>query len=263
MSEPKGYVDAAYLDAVARLLAPSKQRSYKLMRLQPGHKVLDLGCGPGTDTLPLADFVGASGEVHGVDHDAQMVLQANQRAQAAGVAARVVHRQADAAALPWPNDFFDSCRSERVFQHLPDADRALAEMVRVTRPGGWVVVVDADWASFTIDSDEPELERRLVRFHVEHSMHNPFAGRTLRRLFSRQQLQELTLVVLPVVLTDCALARKMLRLDHIAQEAQAAGVIDADELGRWQASLDRSASTDGFFASTNGVTLAGRKPLSY
>jgi ubiquinone/menaquinone biosynthesis C-methylase UbiE len=260
MSQHEGYVGADYLDLTARLLAPSKHRSYELMHLVRGYKVLDLGCGPGSDTLALSDIVGPEGEVHGVDHDAQMVAQADERARAAGVGARVWHREADAAALPWPEGFFDASRSERVLQHLRDPMGALTELVRVTRSGGWIVVLDSDWATFTIDSDEPELERRLVRFHAERRMNNPYSGRMLHRFFRSHGLEEPIVEVWPVVLTDHALARRIMQLDQIAQEAQAASVLDEPELQRWQASLDRSASMDGFFASVNGVTVAGRKP---
>ena len=156
------------------------------MHLRPGQKILDLGCGPGIDTLALSHFVGPAGEVHGADHDAAMVAQANQRAEAAGVGARVRHRQADATDLPWPANFFDASRSERVFQHLLDPEKAFAEMVRVTRPGGWVVVLDGDWATFSIYSDEVELERRLVRFHAERMINNPYSGRALHHLFRSQ-----------------------------------------------------------------------------
>ena len=259
MSQPKGYVDADYLDTTTRLMSPSKRRSYELMHLEPGHRVLDVGCGPGSDTLAISNLVGPAGEVYGADYDAQMVSQANERAQAAGVSAHVTHRQADACALPWQANFFNASRSERMLQHLRDPERAFVEMVRVTRPSGWVVVLDSDWGTFTIDSDEPELERRLVRFHTEKRMNNPFSGRTLHRLFRSYGLQEITIEVYPVFLTDYALARKLMQLDQIAQEAQAAGVIDRDEFMRWQASLERSAAIDGFFTNTNVVTLAGRK----
>src|SRR5215472_4723775 len=118
MSRSKGYVDADYLDLAARVMQPLKRRTYELMQLKPGQRILDLGCGPGIDTVALAESVGPAGEVHGVDHDAAMVTEANRRAEAAGLAARVSHRQADASALPWSDGFFDASRSERVFQHL-------------------------------------------------------------------------------------------------------------------------------------------------
>jgi len=99
-----------------------------------------------------------------------------------------------------------------------------------------------------------------VRFHIEQMMNNPFSGRTLHRLFRSHGLREITVEVYAVFLTDYPLARKLMRFDQMAQEAQAAGVIDQDEFKRWQASLERSAAIDGFFANTNVVALAGRKP---
>jgi SAM-dependent methyltransferase len=260
MSEPKGYVDAEYLDVVAKLMEPAKRRSYALMQLRPGERVLDLGCGPGIDTIALSEMVGPTGEVHGADHDAAMVAQANGRAEAAGVSARVLHRQADAAALPWPDAFFDAARSERVFQHLLAPEEAFAEIVRVTRPGGTIVVLDGDWATFTIESDEIELERRLLRFHAEHMINNPYSGRGLLRMFNRRGLEDVGFEVWPVVVTDHALARRVSRLDFIEQQALAANAIDASEAARWRASLERAAALDGFFSSVNGVMVYGRKP---
>jgi ubiquinone/menaquinone biosynthesis C-methylase UbiE len=259
MPQAKGYVDAEYLAIAGSMMVPTKERSYELMRLQPGSRVLDLGCGPGTDTLRLGEIVGAAGEVHGADHDASMVARANQRAEAAGLGCRVTHRQADAGALPWPDGTFDASRSERMFQHLLDPERAFSELVRVTRPGGWVVVLDGDWSTFTIESDEIEIERRLVRFHAEHMVNNPYSGRRLSRMFRSRGLRDISIDVWPVLITDYALARRIARLDQIEREALAAGVIDEAQAGRWRASLERAASIDGFFASTNGVTVAGRK----
>ena len=59
-----------------------------------------MGCGPGTDTIPLAHYVGVSGQIVGVDYDAEMIAEADQRALKAGVSAWVTHKRADAIALP-------------------------------------------------------------------------------------------------------------------------------------------------------------------
>lgn len=261
MSAPKGYVDSEYLDSAAQLMAGIKQRSFELMALKRGQRVLDLGCGPGTDTAALARMVGSTGEVHGVDYDEAMVARADAHAKADGVSTWVTHHHASATALPWPSGFFDACRSERVFQHLLEPERAFDEMLRVTKPGGPLVVIDTDWATFTIDSDETDIERRLVQFHATHMMNNPFSGRHLHRMFKSRRLQDIQIDVQPVFLTDVALARQVVRLDQIAREALATGVIDDAESRRWEASLARAASTGGFFASANAVMVSGRKPV--
>ena len=67
MNTPKGYVDTEYLQAMKKLLGRLKERTYSYMQIKTGDKVLDVGCGPGIDTIPLAHLVGSTGEVHGVD----------------------------------------------------------------------------------------------------------------------------------------------------------------------------------------------------
>ena len=260
MCSPKGYVNAEYLNAAAALVAGVKQQSFERMAVSKGARVLDLGCGPGIDTVALGRIVGSHGEVHGVDYDVAMVREADTRAKAERVDAWVSHHHASATALPWPSGYFDACRSERVFQHLLDPERAFDEILRVTKSGGQVVIIDTDWATLTIDTDETELERRLVQFHAAHMMNNPYSGRHLHRMFCRRGLQDIRIIVHPVFITDVAVARQILRLDHMAVEALAAGVIDAGESLRWQASLSRAATTGGFFASANAVLVSGRKP---
>ena len=260
MCTPKGYVNADYLNAAAALVAGIKQQSFDRMALHAGARVLDLGCGPGTDTVALGRMVGSHGEVHGVDYDIAMVREADARAKAEKVDGWVTHHHASATALPWPSSYFDACRSERVFQHLLDPERAFDEILRVTKSGGQLVVVDTDWATLTIDTDETELERRLVQFHAAHMMNNPYSGRHLHRMFYRRGLQDIEVNVHPVFITDVDVARQILRLDHLAEEALAAGVIDDGQALRWQGSLSRAAASGGFFASTNAVLVSGRKP---
>ena len=78
------YIDPPYLDAMAELVKQNKQRTYNWMHIQPGHAVLDVGCGPGIDTIALAELVGPTGRVVGVDADAAMIAEADRRAEQAG-----------------------------------------------------------------------------------------------------------------------------------------------------------------------------------
>ena len=257
--QPKGYVDATYLDLHKVLLDRAKRASYELLHLAPGHHVLDVGCGPATDTISLGRLVGPGGEVVGVDYDVEMVDEANRRAAAAGVGAWVKHRQADAAGLPFESNVFDAARSERVFQYLLDPERALAEMARVTRPGGWIVIMDPDWGTLSIDTPETELERRLTRFVVDRCVNNAYSGRRLLRQFKRQGLEDVKVRVGHLPLTSYALAREVLVLDRLEPQALAAGAFTRDQLARLHTSFEEADRAGYFFASVSGVTVAGRK----
>jgi ubiquinone/menaquinone biosynthesis C-methylase UbiE len=254
-----GYVDSAYLDEAAQMLSAAKRRTYELMEVQAGHRVLDLGCGPGSDTIALADLVGDTGQVHGADFDPEMVEEATARATTAGLDDRVLHRQADAAALPFDDDFFDACRSERLFQHLPDPWAGLAEMIRVTRPGGRIVVLDTDYGSVSIASEVPEVERRVAE-HYHSMMNSPFAARSLYRRFKTADLDDVAVEVVPLPIDDLDVFSRTFLLDRVVREAEQAGLITNDQLRRFHADLEQAAEIGGFFASVQLLLVSGRKP---
>ena len=243
MSRLPGYVGTEYLAEATRLLERDKHASYEMMRIAPHQTVLDVGCGPGTDTVPMAQIVGSKGLVVGVDYDSDMLREANQRAAQTGVNAWVRHQRADAHLLPFHSDFFDACRCERVLQHVADPERVLAEMVRVTKPDGWVVAGEPDWASFAVDVPDPSLidvERRLIRYLADHLTRHGYIGRQLYRLFRQRGLEELEIRTIGAPITDLSLARQVLVLDNMEDKAVLEGVLTPDELQRCRAALEQS-----------------------
>ena len=259
MTTAKGYVDPEYLRVAGEFLNRLKQRTYACMQIKPGDKVLDVGCGPGIDTLALSQLVGARGEVCGVDYDKAMVTEADQRAEEAGVSAWVKHKHADVASLPFQTGYFDACRSERLFQHLHDPVKALAEMVRVIKVDGWVVALDTDWGSGSIDTREIDIERRLVQFNADHMFHNGYSGRQLYRLFKKQGLVNVSFEVYPLVVTNYAFARQIWTMDRLESDALAKNVVTQAELNKIRADLEQ-ADADGMFFGYGCLTLvAGQK----
>jgi ubiquinone/menaquinone biosynthesis C-methylase UbiE len=97
-----------------------------------GQKLLEVGIGAGTDFL---QWVRAGTRAHGVDLTAAAVEHVQRRLQVYGLTADDV-RVADAESLPFPDDSFDIVYSWGVIHHSPNTERALREIVRVTRPGG-------------------------------------------------------------------------------------------------------------------------------
>jgi ubiquinone/menaquinone biosynthesis C-methylase UbiE len=133
--------------------------AYLLPHLRAGQRLLDLGCGPGTITADLAALV-APGVVAAVDSAPGILDEARAAAAARGVD-NLVFQQADALALPYPDDHFDVVHAHQVLQHLPDPVGALREMRRVCRPGGVVAARDADYRGFSWTPPDPVLDRWL------------------------------------------------------------------------------------------------------
>lgn len=255
-----GYVGVAYLNKAAELLEKEKHRSYELMRIAIGDKVLDVGCGPGTDTLPLAQRVSPSGQVHGVDVDPDMIQVARRRTAEAGLERILYHYHAEVYHLPFPDNDFDSCRSERVFQHLVSPEVAIAEMGRVTKPGGSVVVLDADHGTWSTNTPETDIERRLTRFFADSQQRNGYVGRQLYGLFQGCRLNEIESEIIPSIHTDYAEYREVFCMDKVEEEAVEAGVVSEREIGRWRHSLESADREGCFFSSACLVMVSGRKP---
>ncbi len=260
MRSYKNSVDTGYVQASSRLIQQAKQRSYAAMHIEPGNRVLDVGCGPATDTVQLGMMVGQRGLVIGVDQDPDQVAEANQRVAQLGLSGQIRHQEADALSLPFQTAEFDAVRCERLFQNLANPEQVLREMIRVTRPGGWIVVMDTDWGTISVDSPELEIERRLVRVHAERCLRNGYSGRQLYRFIKRQGLTDILIDVLPTFIATLGVARQVMRLEETEKEALAAGIVSNEELQRWHSSLEQADAEGVFFLNGNMVLVAGVKP---
>jgi SAM-dependent methyltransferase len=105
------------------------------LALAPGDVVLDVACGHGNFTVELARRVGPTGLVVGLDISAAMLARAARRVRRAGLD-QVLLVRGDALALPFADGAFTKVNCAGGLHQMPDLERALAEMARVTVPGG-------------------------------------------------------------------------------------------------------------------------------
>ena len=154
--------------------------AYLLPHLRAGQSVLDVGCGPGTITVDLANLV-APGRVVGVDHAPGILEQARLAAAEAGLADRTEFAQADVHALEFADDTFDVVHAHQVLQHVGGPVTALREMRRVCKPGGIVAVRESDYRAFFWYPDSPELLwwQKLYDTVARANGGEPDAGRRL------------------------------------------------------------------------------------
>jgi ubiquinone/menaquinone biosynthesis C-methylase UbiE len=231
----------------------SKRLMLERMALAPGQAFLEVGCGPGSDIFDLADIVGPAGRLVGVDASEVMIAEARRRASERRLP--ITFEVGRVQALPFPDATFDVCRAARLLEHLPDAGRALAEMVRVTRNGGRVVVFDFDWDTLIIDHPDKDTTRTIVRTYSD-SIQNGWIGRQLPRLFTEQHLEVLSLDPVQVFLRY-ALAELGFG-SHLTQ-LQANGTLPPGQARQWWGYLQHADEHGTLLVSLTTFIIVGRK----
>jgi SAM-dependent methyltransferase len=115
------------------------------LRPRPGTRILDVGCGDGTAELSLGRLQISQVSLFAVDIRIVRAKQTMQAASSHNI--RLSVAAADVLALPFANDAFDSTFCVALLQHTTDPSKAVAELARVTKPGGRVVAVEPDNAA--------------------------------------------------------------------------------------------------------------------
>jgi demethylmenaquinone methyltransferase/2-methoxy-6-polyprenyl-1,4-benzoquinol methylase len=140
-----GVYDALNTAMTAGLHHRWRARAVDLARVGPGDRVLDVATGTGDLALELARRVAPGGEVLGSDFSEGMLERARSKAAALGAARDAVHPRfewADALALPYADDSFEAATVGFGARNFADLALGLAELTRVVRPGGRVVVLE-------------------------------------------------------------------------------------------------------------------------
>ena len=238
--------------------------AYLLPHLSPRDRLLDVGMGPGTITVDLAERL-SEGWVTGIDSAEAAVAATRELAVERG-AGRITVEVGNVYALAYGDDSFDVAHAHQVLQHLSDPVAALTEMRRVVRSGGLVAARDADYDAMTWYPADPRLDRWLELYHqvARAAGGEPDAARRMRQWAQRAGFRAVTYSASTwcfanpddVAWWSQTWAERVVR-SELARQALETGLADAGELAdlssgwRWW-----GEQPDAWFAVLHGELLA-------
>ena len=228
-----------------RAQAPSYRAMFRglvdAMAPRPGERMLDVGCGAGSLDRQLARMV--ANPIAAIDPNTFLLEEAVALADTEGLAGRIEFRPGNAETLPFPDASFDCAFSVTVLEEC-DADKAIAEMMRVARPGGRIgVVVRAIDLPQWWNLDVPEAIRRKITPAPRSVAPSGVADASLYRRMRQAGLNRL--VSYPCLITldrpDSPIWRY--REDHVLS------LLDPEELALWHEARDKAAAQGTLLAA--------------
>ncbi|MFD4254944.1 methyltransferase domain-containing protein [Amycolatopsis thermoflava] len=227
--------------------------AHEALAVRPGERALEIGCGTGSEVQVLAAAAGPDGEAVGLDPNEAMLALARERA--AGSSARFV--PGDVSALPFADATFDAVLCERVFQHLTDPAAAVAEIVRVLRPGGRVALIDTDWATGIMHPGDPDTVRAVLAGMLTQTA-EPAAGRKLAGWLSAAGLT-IADRGSQALISDHESVRDTL-LPMMVEHAVGNGVVTGEQGERLLAELADGAARGDFHLSVTMFGVLAQRP---
>jgi SAM-dependent methyltransferase len=235
----------AFLEAHQTLagLRSAKSAMLDQLRLGQARSALDVGCGLGDDLIEMARRLPPGGNATGVDASQAMIGQARHRACGLGV---------DVCF-----ETVDACRPERLLVHVPDPQRVIAEMTRVTRPGGRIAALDPDVGDVVVDHPDRELTRVITHSFAGGAVAHSWIGRQLPRLFRRVGLTEVS--ASPVMVLTHLEFFQMMFASHVRRLCSD-GVLTSRQADHWWSELGRQAGSGDFLAGVLFFLVAATRP---
>jgi SAM-dependent methyltransferase len=225
-----------YKDRIRAILAPRATGLY-----------LDVGAGVGTDARALG------AKVIAVDKSLTMCRESRARGQTMPVAA-------DAEALPFPSGLVDGCWSDRTFQHLAHPQRALAELIRVMKPGAVIVLADPDYGTQAMAFPDQGLAGQVLSFRAHHLLRNGTLAHRMGGQLVEAGLEEVSVEERRLIVRDPTSVDNVMGLRSWARTASARGLMNDEDVARWETLYDQLVAEGGFLWSVSFFITSGRKP---
>lgn len=255
----------AYVGGVAALEDRARAPSYRALfrtlvdhlDVRPGQSLLDVGCGSGAlDRLLAQRLKGQSAAITAVDVNPFLLQEAVALAQAEGLGGAITFADGSAEQLPFADATFDAAFSVTVLEEC-NADTAIAEMVRVTKPGGAVGIIVRSidlpqWWSLEV----PEHLRRVAETPPQSVAANGVADASLYPRMRRAGLADLVCFPTLVTLDRPGSPIWRYREDHVLSQ------LTGTDLEAWQSARATAEAANNLMMANPLHAAVGRRPLA-
>ncbi len=239
--------------------AGAKLRRAKIceaLALRPGDRVLDVGSGPGHQAFDLSPIVGTTGRVDGID-PAESALHISRKR--CSDLANVGFQHGEASNLPFEDSRFDAVMSSQVFEYLHDVAGGLAEMFRVLRSGGRVLIHDTDWGAALWHSSDPGRMARIMEAWDGH-LADPHLPQSLGRKLADAGFDNIRADAIVHAETEYdPSSMSAVLMEFVVGYVVSQGVPQS-EVDAWADDLRALGSSGDYFYSSNEYIFTADKP---
>ncbi|MDH3712808.1 MAG: methyltransferase domain-containing protein [Gammaproteobacteria bacterium] len=239
------HTERAYL---APEVVRQRMRTLEVLAPRSGENIIDIGCGPGLLVHDLATEVGTQGCVVGVDTSPAMLELAERRC---ADLPQVAFAAGDATNLAYDDATFDAAACIQVLLYIDDTDRVLAEICRVLKPGGRVLLMETDWRGMVLSSDNQALSAKMAAAWGR-KVPSPNLPVRLGPLLREHGFAVVAVEAFPILSTSYR--REGYSAGMLAQFASLArkeGTVSETDSRHWLNELKRQGAEDAYFFCVN------------
>ena len=227
-----------------------RQRERILEILMPvrGERIVDVGSGPGMLALELANQVGDDGRIIGIDSSSAMMELAEKRCSGL---TNVEFIKCDATTLAIDDASADAVTCTQVLLYVADYKKSIGEMCRILKPGGRVVIMETDWRSTVLHSNNEKLTDKIIECW-DRVVPSPRLPARLGVLLREAGFHSIQIDAIPIISTTAEPdGFSMSMMSQCAEAACQQGVVSQAESQRWLAELTQLDEAGAYFFCVN------------
>ncbi len=221
--------------------------------------ILEVGSGSGVLCRLMAQSMSPQGHVTGVEISPEMVKLSKDYAEKVGLDKSLSFEIGDASKLPYPDGLFDGSFAARLLLYINKPSQIITELIRVTKTGGRIVLMDWDFETLVVDHSNRELTRRIFHWRTDHKDGNNWSGRQLYRLLRSRGLDRVSIFPIISITTDENSSITQ-TLWHAAVSALEQKIITKQEYESWVAEIKSNIKNNRYFASIVYFIVRGELP---